>query len=210
MSSAAPGRPGSGASSGDPALDARLDAVCREGWDIWDEFDRRVRDTAFHPFVAADYDAVRAALLAVRAPGRRFLEWGSATGIITIMADMMGFDACGIELEPSLVAMARTVAARHGSAARFVAGSFVPTGYRWRPRDGDGRMGTIGEGESGYLQLGRALEDFDVVFGYPWGGEELLMLDVMRCYGRPDALLLLHDAHAGVTAWRGGQVVAAR
>lgn len=189
----------------DAALRARLDAVCADGWAVWERFERVVRGRAFHPFVAADYEVVRAALLGLRAPGRRFLEWGSASGVITVMADLMGFDACGIELDAELVATARALAARHGSRARFVTGSFLPAGYRWRPPDGDGRTGTIGEGPSGYLRLGRALEDFDVVFGYPWGGEAPLMQDVMRQYGRPDALLLLHDAADGVRAYRGGR-----
>jgi hypothetical protein len=191
--------------TGDATVHARLDALCAEGWAIWEHFDRTVREPDFHPFVAADYDAVRAALLPLCAPGRRFLEWGSASGIITIMADVMGFDACGIELDASLVTMARTLATRLGSRARFVAGSFLPAGYRWRSRDGDTRTGTIGEGPSGYLQLGRALEDFDVVFGYPWDGEAPVMQDVMQRYGRHDALLLLHDTTAGVRVYRGGR-----
>ena len=33
-----------------------------------------------------------------------FLEWGSGTGVITIMADMLGFEAYGIEINPALVA----------------------------------------------------------------------------------------------------------
>jgi hypothetical protein len=193
------------ATSGDAALDARLDALLAEGWDIFERFDRTVREPGFHPFVAADYEDVRAALLPLRAPGRRFLEWGSATGIITIMADMMGFEACGIELDASLVATARDVATRHGSRARFVAGSFLPTSFRWKAGDGDARTGTIGEGESGYLLLGHPLEDFDVVFGYPWGGEEPLMHDLMRQYGSKDALLLLHDAVDGVHMYQGGR-----
>ena len=187
----------------DAPVHARLDAVCADGWAIWEAFDRTERASHFHPFVAADYDAVRAALHDLRAPGRRFLEWGSATGVITVMADLLGFEACGIELDPSLVATARALAARHGSGARFVAGSFLPAGYRWRAPGGDSRTGTIGEGPSGYLQLGRALEEFDVVFGYPWDGEAPLMRDVMRRYGRPDALLLLYDASAGVRGYRG-------
>lgn len=197
----------------EPVLDdaithARLDALCADGWAIWERFDRDERDgrePGFHPFVAADYDAVRVALLALRAPGRRFLEWGSATGVITIMADLMGFDACGIELDASLVGTARALATRHESRARFVVGSFLPTGYEYRSRDGDQRTGTIGEGPSGYLQLGHPLEDFDVVFGYPWSGESPLMHDVMQRYGRRDALLLLHDATDGVRAYRGGR-----
>ena len=192
---------------GDATLDARLDALCAEGWAIWEHFDRTVREPGFHPFVAADYDAVRAALLRLRAPGRRFLEWGSASGVITIAADLMGFDACGIELDASLVATARALATRHGSRARFVAGSFLPAGYQWRSPDGDSRTGTIGEGPSGYLQLGRALEDFDVVFGYPWDGEVPLMRDVMQRYGRHDALLLLHDTNGGIRVYRGGREI---
>lgn len=188
----------------DEGLVARLDAVCEAGWDIWEQFDRTVRERDFHPFIAADYDVVRAALWSHRAPGARFLEWGSATGVITIMADVMGFDAYGIELDASLVSTARALAARFNSRAQFVAGSFLPTGYRWQSRAVDETTGNTGAGPSGYLQLGRALGDFDVVFGYPWGGEAPMMLDLMRRYGNPDGLLLLNDTNHGVTAYRGG------
>ena len=132
-------------------LDRRLDALCADGWEIWQRFDDTFRRHHFHPFVPADYDVVRTELLSLRAPGRRFLEWGSATGIITIMADMMGFDAYGIEIDAGLVATARELASRHQSAARFVVGSLLPAGYRFRTGDGDGRTGTIADGPSGYL-----------------------------------------------------------
>lgn len=162
-----------------------------------------MRDRDFHSFVAADYDAVRAALWAHRAPGARFLEWGSASGVITIMADVMGFDAFGIELDASLVTTARALAARFDSRATFVTGSFLPTGYK--RLGGDDASDTIGDGPSGYLQLGRALDDFDVVFGYPWDDDAPLMHDLMRQYGRRDALLLLNDTERGVRAFRGGR-----
>src|SRR6185369_13297968 len=185
------------------ALDSRLDALCADGWEIWQRFDDTFRRRHFHPFVPADYDTARNLLSSLRVPGRRFLEWGSATGIITIMADMMGFDAYGIEIDASLVATASETANRHRSAARFVVGSFLPAGYRFRTRDGDGRTGTIADGPSGYVELGRPLEDFDVVFGYPWNGEEAVMLDVMQQYGRSDALLLLYDSDNSVRVYRG-------
>ena len=190
---------------GEPALQARLDALCADGWEIWERFDRTVRERAFHPFVAADYDVVRSALLSLRAPGCRFLEWGSATGVITVMADLMGFEACGIEIDAALVGTARDVAARHGSGARFVAGSFLPAGYVPRTAARDPRTGTIASGPSGYLSLGHALDDFDVVFGYPWGGEAPVMRDVMERYGRRDALLLLYDADGRLRWYRSGR-----
>ena len=190
----------------EPELQARLDALCEEGAERFDRFDREVRSDDFHPFVASDYRVVLSALAAHRRPGLKFLEWGSAMGVITIMADILGFDACGIELDEALVRQARELALAHGSAARFSAGSFLPTGYRWGRRGEDDRLGTLGEGESGYLMLGTPLDDFDVVFGYPWDGEEPIMLDLMREYGRPDALLLIHST-TGVTTWRGGRTV---
>ena len=188
----------------DDALRARVGALCAEGWEIFERFDIEVRDRAFHPFVNANYESVLAALLPHCAPGLKFLEWGSASGVITIMADLLGFEAYGIELDADLVVTARALAKKFESRARFVTGSFLPTGYAWRPSGGDGRIATIGDGESGYLQLGLSLDEFDVVFGYPWGGEEPMMLDLMKRYGRPDALLLLHTVNDGVMEYRRG------
>jgi hypothetical protein len=198
--------PGAAAPAGPPdaRLAARLDAVCEDGWALWEAFERAPR-AGFHPFVPADCDAMCAAILPYRAPGRRWLEWGSGAGTLTVLAALMGFDASGIELDASLVETARALAARHGADARFVAGSFLPAGYVYRGPDGDRRTGTIGDGPSGYLALGRALEEFDVVFGYPWDGEAPLMLDLMRRYGRPDAVLLLNDTVHGVRAYPGGR-----
>ena len=193
----------------DPALHARILELVEEGRDIFERFDLEVRQKGFHPFVAADYDRILRALISVRAPGQRFLEWGSATGVITIMADMLGFEAYGIELDPQLVDTARALAARYGSGARFAAGSFLPGGYRYRPRDGDARLGTIGKGDSAYPQLGHPLDDFDVVFGYPWGGEEPMMLDLMRAYGSPDARLLMQIG-SDVHVYRGGRLLTSK
>lgn len=189
----------------DPDLLPRLKELCHEGREIWSRFDVRVRGEAFHPFVAAEYEDVLTALISIREPGRRFLEWGSATGVIAIMADLLGFEAYGIELDAELVAEARRLADAWGSDARFAAGSLLPTGYRFRGNQGGENLGTIGEGPSGYLELGHPLEEFDVVYGFPWSGEEAMMLDLMKCYGRSDALLLLNTGDHGMTMYRGGR-----
>jgi hypothetical protein len=202
----APSAAGNGASAIDASLRARIDAVCEEGRAYWHRFDADFRQDTWHPFVAADYDSVVAALESVFVPGRRFLEWGSATGVITIVADLMGFDACGIELDASLVHVARDLAARSGSRARFAVGSFIPMGWEWRPKSADRRMGTIGQGPSGYLELGRPLSDFDIVYAFPWTGEEALMLDLLGFYAHPDARLLLHSCDSGTRVYRRGAV----
>lgn len=182
----------SGLPSLDDALNSRLRALIEEGRDIFHRFDLEVRKRDFHPFVPGDYDRVLAKLLELRAPGLRFLEWGSGTGVITIIADLIGYEAYGIELDPGLVLIARDLAEAYGSRARFAAGSFLPEGYEYRPRHGDARIGTIGRGPSGYLALGHPLDDFDLVYGYPWTGEEPIMRDLMRRHGAARARLLIH------------------
>jgi hypothetical protein len=187
----------------DAALNTRLAELCSAGWDIFERFDTEVRDKRFHPFVAAEYEKVLAALIEHRREGQRFLEWGSASGVITIMADLLGYEACGIELDDSLVQTARELAARFNSNARFVAGSFVPAGYAFSPKDTESAW--IGDGPGGYLALGRGLDDFDVVFGFPWPGGDGMMLDLMRRYGGADALLLMFSVDDGVTAYHGAK-----
>jgi hypothetical protein len=196
----------SGGHAIDAVLRTRLTSLFDEGWEIWQRFDQEVRKQHWHPFIPADYESVLDALLPLRRPGLRFLEWGSATGVITIMADFLGFESYGIEIDGALVRMARQLAETTGSNARFAAGSFLPAGYRWSSADGDSRTGTIGEANSGYLALGRPLEEFDIVFGYPWDGEAPMMLDLMRRYGGADSLFLLNRPN-GIDIFRAGRTL---
>ena len=188
----------------DAALRSKLDRLQDEGHEMWRRFDVEVRAVNWHPFVPADYEKVLATLLSIRGEGGTFLEWGSANGVITIMADLLGWEAYGIELDPDLVDSARDLAARFESGARFAQGSFLPAGYEYRDPAGDHRTGTIGAGRSGYLALGVPLESFDLVYGYPWSGEEAVMFDVMKKYGSRDTRLLMHGSK-GIEIWRGGR-----
>lgn len=171
----------------------RIHAIQEEGKRLWSHFDDEVRGERWHPFVPADYESVLHALISLRARGRRFLEWGSATGVVTIMADLLGFDAYGVEIDATLVRIARDLARRADSEATFAQGSFLPAGYEWTSPYEDRRMGTIAAGAPAYTDLEHPLETFDVVFAYPWSGEERMMKDLMRERGAPDAVLLLHD-----------------
>lgn len=189
----------------DAVLRARLTSLREEGRAIWNRFDSDVRQLRFHPFIPSDYERVLRALLALRGPGLRFLEWGSATGVVTIMADLLGFEAYGIELDPDLVDIARGLAERSDSDARFAVGSFLPDGYEWMSDTGDARLGTIGRGASGYPELGRCLEDFDLVFAFPWDGEMPIMHDLMRRRGGNGASFLLNHATEGIQVYRRGR-----
>jgi SAM-dependent methyltransferase len=189
----------------DAVLSSRLTSLREEGQAIWSRFESDVSQLRFHPFVPSDYERVLRTLLTLRGPGLRFLEWGSATGVITIMADLLGFEAYGIEIDPELVDIARALAERSDSDARFAVGSFLPDGYEWMSETGDPRLGTIGRGPSGYPELGRSLKDFDLVFAFPWEGETPIMHDVMRRRGGSGARFLLYHAREGVQVYRRGK-----
>ncbi len=187
----------------------RLDQVVADGISVWQSFQEQIRPYGFHTFMPGHYESVRDTLTAVLATASRkdtaprFLELGSATGVITIMADIMGYrTASGIEIDPFLVEAARALARRHGSRARFAAGSFLPAGYTWHDERGDSRLGTLGLGAAAYSSLGHTLDTFDVVYGYPWDGEAQILHDLMARYGAPEALLLLHGGAGRITVYR--------
>ena len=53
--------------------------------------------------------------------------------------------------------------------------------------------------------LGAGTPEFDLVFGYPWQGEEAMMHDLMRCYGARGARLLVHGTDRGIEVYRDGR-----
>lgn len=181
--------------------------------DLLDDADERVerfhyehRDRPVPAFVASDfveaYHAIRSVVELNLAPGARFAEWGSGVGAVTCLASLFGFDAIGIEIEDELVVAARGLAEDHSIEAEFVCGSFVPSGgdeileanaynlaknVTWLRTDGD----------DAYEHLGLDPDDFDLVFAYPWPGEEDAIYDLFSEYAADGALLMTHHGENG-------------
>lgn len=132
----------------------------------------------------------------------RFCEWGSGYGVATSFAAMLGFTAYGIERQPSLVAVARTLADRFAPTARFIEGSYVPGGGEaiTEPSPRPRWMATASD--DAYERLALALSDFDVVFAYPWPEERGVIDDLFVTYAKPGALLITYCAWEGVTICR--------
>ena len=57
-------------------------------------------------------------------PQGRLCEWGSGIGIGIGIAEMLGFEACGIEIDPALAAAARMLLADYGLTATVETGSY--------------------------------------------------------------------------------------
>jgi len=176
-----------------------LDRLLREGRSLWDQFEMR-EINRHHLFVPCDHAAAHDQLRALRSRASTFLEFGSAAGVVTILADLLGYEACGIEIEPWLVQAADALAQRFDSAATFVEGSFVPPAYQDEVRHMSSDRITPTGGASAYEELAMELTDFDLVFAYPWPGEEEWLFELMRRHARGDAMLLTYDLQEGFTA----------
>src|SRR5437588_4840560 len=97
------------------------------------EADRRIRrfqrDARVPGFVPSDFAHVYRVLHALAStelsPGRLFCEWGSGFGVVTCLAAMLEFDACGIEIEAELIEHARRLADDFSLPVRYLHGSYL-------------------------------------------------------------------------------------
>ncbi|MBI5851673.1 MAG: hypothetical protein HZB39_11710 [Planctomycetes bacterium] len=153
------------------------------------------RAAGFDGFIAADPLRAQEERVRLRERASSFVELGCGSGLITIIADLLGYDACGIESRAELVAAAEELAARHGAAPRFVLGSFMPS---------DADLGELLDADfhltddslpSAWTEV--RLTDFDIVYAFPWPGEEVVFFDLMRRHGRAGQTLLTFDAGEG-------------
>jgi hypothetical protein len=131
----------------------------------------------------------------------RLLEWGSGFGVVTGLAAWLGFDAHGIEIDATLVRAAEQLLAAHRLRATFACGSFVPDDYD-AGRHVDLETRTVLGHPAAYDELGRDLDDFDVVFAYPWPTEEALYCDLFHRRADHGAVLITYSRQEGVRAYR--------
>jgi predicted RNA methylase len=176
--------------------DARLDDLLLDGARAWRDFLASHQDR-YHRFIPADQRDAFVALRDLRNRAHSFLELGSGTGVITIMADLLGFDACGIEIDAELVTTSRDLCESYESHATFVEGSFVPVEYRDEISLLDADFLTVTEGADAYEELGRDIADFDVVYAYPWPGEEDWMEELVRRQAGTHTSLLTYSVREG-------------
>jgi hypothetical protein len=157
-------------------------------------------------FVPSNFDLAYRALAELSASnlttGRRFIEWGSGLGVVACLASCAGFDAMGIEIESKLVEMAKQIARDHKIDVQFACGSFVPDGVVPQMDWVDGVAWLTTTGPDGHEELELDPDDFDVVFAYPWPGEEQVIFDLFADTAAVGALLLTYHGIDGVKLQR--------
>ena len=82
----------------------------------------RVKSINWFDFVPSDYQVVYTVLAALERG--RFCEWGSGIGIVTGLAEMLGYSALGIEIHEPLVAASNELLSQFGLQARTEVGDF--------------------------------------------------------------------------------------
>ena len=140
----------------------------------WEAFSER--RPAFQRFIQADLRLAREALIEAREVagglGLRFVELGSGVGSIAILADLLGFDSYGIEVDRELFETSLALASEFESRVELVEGSFVPPEFMDSVEHFDDEFPTPIDGADAYAEMGLQLEDFDLIYLYPWPGEE--------------------------------------
>jgi hypothetical protein len=117
--------------------------------------------------------------------GKTFCEWGSGFGVITCLARMLDFQACGIEIEQDLVAAARQLAADYALDVTYFEGSYKPPGTYDESLDE----------HSLHVELGFPPMEFDLIFVYPWPSEEKVVEMLIDRFAKPGTSLLTY--HGG-------------
>lgn len=127
--------------------------------------------------------------------GLKFCEWGSGIGMMAGLAALNGWDACGIELDPSLCREATKLAEEFAVNVVFARGSFVPVesagvfsvrgvfgATQWAP-DTD---------RDPYHEIGRRLSEMDLVYAYPWPRELPIYEALFDLLASPGAVLWMY------------------
>lgn len=170
-------------------IGAWLDRIAVEIQRFQDRWDR----TLIEQFVASDHQLVYAALQSISerrlVSGKRFCEWGCGFAVISCLADSLGWDTIAIEAEADLIPQAQKTIAEFGASVELWHGNFLPSGAE-RLAD-DNYLPSLGHREANvYDSIGLAVDDFDLIFAYPWPGEGDFLEDVFERYAALGACFL--------------------
>ena len=182
-------------------LAARITSARSEIEAFQDRWDR----PQIEQFVAADYHLVYQCLnwtLQFQPRlGQRFLEWGSGFSIVSAIAAELGLNSFGIEAERDLLAMGRKTIETWNVSVELVEGNFLPPGAA--QLSDDPMLPSLSHDVAdAYQKIGLDLDDFALVYAYPWPGEDDFHEFVFDRYAASGALLMLFCGPNDVRLWR--------
>lgn len=159
---------------------------------FWDQFPEK----PLAQYVECDFDwlarGLQHCLEHQLTDGNLFVEWGCGFGVVTGVASLLGLDAIGIEAEQFLCQEAELLLQQNDIQAEIWQGNFLPGGASRLAIDEDPIVSLSHQCLSAYEAHQMSLDDFAIVYAYPWPGEEHFLKLVFDRYSRPGALLLLY------------------
>ena len=166
--------------------------------------------TSFRGFVPSDYTSVYRCLKAVYDSnllcGDRFCEWGSGIGVVASMASAIGYEAYGIECNHELCLVAEELSEEFELGATLINGSFVPPGvedlidHAFTSNEGD--VALYMESDDAYDEMALEVNDFDLIFVYPWPNDVELTHRIFDRCAASGALLLAYYEHNSISLFR--------
>ena len=193
--------------SNDP-LPAAVESFLAEAEQRIDSFQVTARVPGFVPSdPSLVYKVLRQLVSAHLLPGPRFCEWGCGFGVMACLASMLGLNASGIEIDESLAAEARRLAADFDLPVEVVQGSFVPVqgeslfaGSNSIAADGISWMVTDGNHE--LEDIGFSPDEFDLIYVYPWPDEEHTIRRLFDRFASVGAILAVYQVNAEISLYR--------
>lgn len=160
----------------------------------------------YRGFLPSNYVMAYQALQYVRthhlATGDRLCEWGSGFGVVATLGALCGFESYGVESQDELVRASQQLAEDFSMNVRFVAGSFIPGDANQLIdqafADQEGELGIDLNMESAYQTLGLGVEDFDVIFCYPWPNDVALTRKLFGRFASTNALLMTYRSEGQI------------
>lgn len=135
------------------------------------------------------------------APGRRFCEWGCGIGVVSLLAAKVGLLSCGIEVEPDLVETSRELARQFRLDVEFAEGTFLPPGEAEEFVPGEIAWLRF-DGADAWEELAMDPREVDIVYAYPWPGEEEAIVDVFESIAADQTLLITFHGREGMRVRR--------
>jgi SAM-dependent methyltransferase len=159
--------------------------------EYWDQWHRR----PIEQYVACDFRDVYRALRKIKqlelADGNTFCEWGCGFGIVTALASQLGWEAVGIEAELFLVEQARKFFRQENLSGEILHGNFLPAGAEKLAKSQANHACMHHQVRTVYDHHDLDVDDYALIFAYPWPGEHHFQQEVFRRYAGPDSLMLM-------------------
>ncbi|WP_146514016.1 class I SAM-dependent methyltransferase [Rubripirellula amarantea] len=168
--------------------------------DCWDrpQIEQFVAADFFHMYQSLDWTLQTQLTI-----GKRFIEWGCGFAVVSAMASTLGLSVVGIEAESALIEHGRATVRDWNEDVEIVHGNFLPDGAE--SLADDDYLPSLGHAvASAYQTLGLDLDDFAIVYSYPWPGEDDFHEAVFERYACVGALLIMFCGPNDIRLYRKG------